>query len=136
MVKVPPLLQVKSKFAVMVTTKEKNQLERVATLPARPFILIGRISDIITQGMGPIPREKPTTIATTPTTAKILIMLYKLESFDTASFKKNDTATTRRLMVITEEEIISRSRRPALSSNHVVIPVAITSRFKNGSGIE
>ena len=40
---VPPLLQFKSKFAVMVTTKEISQLESVATLPARPLILSGRI---------------------------------------------------------------------------------------------
>lgn len=39
----PPLLHSKSKFAVMVTTQAVNQLASVATLPASPLILIGRI---------------------------------------------------------------------------------------------
>jgi hypothetical protein len=39
----PALLHSKSKFAVIVTTHAVNQLPSVATLPARPLILIGRI---------------------------------------------------------------------------------------------
>ena len=39
----PPELQSKSKFAVIVTNQEKSQLASVATLPARPLMLIGRI---------------------------------------------------------------------------------------------
>lgn len=39
----PPLLQAKSKFAVMVINQEKNQLARVAILPAKPFMFTGRI---------------------------------------------------------------------------------------------
>lgn len=37
------MLQLKSKFAVMVTSQATNQLLSVATLPARPLILTGRI---------------------------------------------------------------------------------------------
>lgn len=41
--KKPPLLQAKSKFAVIVINQEKNQLARVAILPAKPFMFTGRI---------------------------------------------------------------------------------------------
>jgi hypothetical protein len=61
--KEPPLLQANSKFAVMVINQEKNQLARVAILPAKPFMFTGRISDIMSHGIGPIPNEKKTTIA-------------------------------------------------------------------------
>ena len=88
----PPLLQAKSKFAVMVINQEKNQFAKVAILPAKPFMFTGRIclpqqqqrefnkvffafrflqhlvlsfntSDIMSHGIGPIPNEKETTIA-------------------------------------------------------------------------
>lgn len=39
----PSLLQDNSKGAVTVTTQAMNQLARVATLPARPLILTGKI---------------------------------------------------------------------------------------------
>lgn len=39
----PPLLQDNSKGAVNVITQATNQLSNVATLPARPLILTGRI---------------------------------------------------------------------------------------------
>ena len=39
----PPLLQAKSKLAVMVINQEKNQLAKVAILPAKPFMFTGRI---------------------------------------------------------------------------------------------
>lgn len=39
----PPLLQSKSRLAVSVMTHEVSQLARVATLPARPFMLTGSI---------------------------------------------------------------------------------------------
>lgn len=41
--KEPPVLHVKSKFAVIVTTKDINQLAKVATLPARLLMLTGII---------------------------------------------------------------------------------------------
>jgi hypothetical protein len=39
----PPLLQVKSKFAVIVMIHATSQLAMVAILPARPFIFTGSI---------------------------------------------------------------------------------------------
>lgn len=39
----PPLLQSNNKGAVAVMAQLQNQLANVATLPARPLILIGRI---------------------------------------------------------------------------------------------
>lgn len=39
----PPLLQDNSKGAVIVTNQAMNQFASVATLPARPMILMGRI---------------------------------------------------------------------------------------------
>lgn len=39
----PPVVQLKSKFAVIVTANDVNQLPSVATLPARLFILTGSI---------------------------------------------------------------------------------------------
>lgn len=39
--------------------KVQDQLNAVATEAAEPLILAGRISPIISQGMGPKPSEKP-----------------------------------------------------------------------------
>jgi hypothetical protein len=40
---IPPLFQLKSKFAVIVTTKDVSQFANVAMLPARPLIFTGSI---------------------------------------------------------------------------------------------
>jgi ABC-type phosphate transport system ATPase subunit len=42
-IEVPPLLQFRSKLAVIVITHDVNQLARVATLPARLLMFTGRI---------------------------------------------------------------------------------------------
>uniref|UniRef100_A0A182UW47 Anaphase-promoting complex subunit 11 RING-H2 finger domain-containing protein n=1 Tax=Anopheles merus TaxID=30066 RepID=A0A182UW47_ANOME len=49
---------------VFVTTNVQLQLNAVATDAAEPRILPGRISPIISHGMGPNPSEKPTTNTT------------------------------------------------------------------------
>lgn len=41
--KLPPLLQLRSKFAVIVITHDTSQFANVAMLPARPLIFTGRI---------------------------------------------------------------------------------------------
>lgn len=58
----PPLLQVSSIGAVIVISHEKDQLNKVATLPARPLIFIGRICkswmyDLINQLMSNLGRQ-------------------------------------------------------------------------------
>ena len=40
---IPPLLQVKSKFAVIVITQDVSQFANVAMLPARPLMFTGSI---------------------------------------------------------------------------------------------
>lgn len=42
-IKIPEVLQFKSKFAVMVITDAVNQFKNVAVLPARPLIFGGSI---------------------------------------------------------------------------------------------
>lgn len=43
---------------VLVTMKVHDQFKLVATLAAEPRIFAGNISPIISQGIGPNPREK------------------------------------------------------------------------------
>lgn len=45
------------KLKVKETAHAQNQFTSVARLPATPLIFKGNISDIITQGIGPIPAE-------------------------------------------------------------------------------
>jgi len=71
---VPPTLQVSIKFAVIVIANDVNQAASVAKLPPRLLMLTGRISDIISQGMAPIPKEKAMTKATRATKEIILKM--------------------------------------------------------------
>lgn len=53
----PAALQERKELKVMVITQEPSQLTRVTKLPAMPFIFIGNISDIMIQGIPPMPKE-------------------------------------------------------------------------------
>lgn len=72
--KVPPTLHVSIKFVVIVMAKDVSQLASVAMLPPRLLMLTGRISDIMSHGMAPIPNEKVMTKDTIPTREIIVKM--------------------------------------------------------------
>lgn len=109
---VPAKLHCARKLNEYVIIQEPNQLTTATRLPATPFTFIGNISDIITQGMPPMPKENdPVKIKTPPRDRK------GLDSRSLRSCNKNDNPIKKQPNHVPAAETKSSGRLPDLSIN-------------------